>query len=123
MTYYIHNIPGRLRVKTPILKKNPTQIERVRQILQSIPGVYETEFNSVTGSVVIQYDTQRIESEQIVSVLKEEGYIDLVKAINNDQYIQRLVAGVGKAVSRSVSEAILDMTIGNTPLSFVTVFI
>jgi copper chaperone CopZ len=123
MTYYIHNIPGRLRVKTPILKKNPIQIERVRQILQSIPGVYETEFNYVTGSVVIQYDTQRIESEQIVSVLKEEGYIDVVKVINNDEYIQRLVAGVGKAVSRSVSEAVLDMAIGNTPLSFVTVFI
>jgi hypothetical protein len=123
MTYYIHNIPGRLRVKTPVLKNNPTQIERVRQILQSIPGVYETEFNHVTGSVVIQYDIEWIESEQIVRILKEEGYIDVVKAINNDQYIQRLVSGVGKAVSRSMSAAILDMAIGNTPLSFVTVFI
>lgn len=123
MTYYIHNIPGRLRVKTPILKNNLKEMEKADKLLQSIQGIEDIEFNSITGSVVILYDYNLIDSETILNILKQEGYVDLVKAITNDQYIHKIVTGAGKVISQSLSEALLDSTLGHTPLSFVTAFI
>ena len=123
MTYYIHNIPGRLRVKTPVLKKNLEQMKNVQKLFKSMEGIEGIEFNSITGSVVIFFDSNLISSETILNIFMQEGYVDLVKTITNDQYIHKIVTGSGKIISQSVLGALLDRAFGNTPLSFVTAFI
>ncbi len=39
MSYYVHNVPGRLRVKTPVIKSSELMAARVEQEVSSIDGV------------------------------------------------------------------------------------
>ena len=55
MGYYYHSTPGRLRIKTPIIKHNPSEIERVRGMLQTLSGVDAVSINALTGSITINY--------------------------------------------------------------------
>ena len=54
-----HQVPGRIRLKVPKVKENPELIEQIKQMFNVIPGIEEVAVNPVTGSVVLQYDTDR----------------------------------------------------------------
>jgi hypothetical protein len=47
--------PGRLRIKTPIIKRNPAEIDKVGRLLQSLPAVDSFDIKAVTGSITINY--------------------------------------------------------------------
>lgn len=53
--YVAHNIPGRLRLKFPGLKRNLTGLERIAQSLQLFPDVLRCDINPITGSILIRY--------------------------------------------------------------------
>jgi len=71
MSYYCHTTPGRLRVKTPIIKQNPVEIEKVRAMLQALPGVDGVSINALTGSITINYSGWATDCESILSILKK----------------------------------------------------
>ena len=54
-----HQIPGRIRLKVPDVKKSPELVEQIRQMFTVIPGIEEVTVNPTTGSVVLHYDTDR----------------------------------------------------------------
>jgi len=54
-----HQVPGRIRLKVPKAKDNPELVEQIKQMFTVIPGVEEVTVNPVTGSVVVNYDTDR----------------------------------------------------------------
>ena len=106
MSYYLHHVPGRLRVKTPYIKKNRFIVEEIKQWLNSLPGIDFYEINTVTGSIVINYNPRETTEDTIISLLEEAGHFDSSLAITNDQYIHT-------AVSR----------ISHTAVSLLTIFI
>jgi Heavy metal associated domain 2 len=55
MACYVHDVPGRLRVKTLALKSDPVRALQARSCLEGINGVLETEVSTITGSVVVKY--------------------------------------------------------------------
>jgi cation transport ATPase len=54
-----HQVPGRIRMKVPSVKTNPELAEQIRQTFAAIPGIEAVTVNPTTGSVVLQYDTER----------------------------------------------------------------
>jgi hypothetical protein len=76
MTHYIHHVPGRMRVRSPRIKGNRDNAERLRQTLVQLIGVTGIETNPVTGSVVISYCPERLGPDDLVAVMKEDGYLD-----------------------------------------------
>ena len=50
-----HNIPGRLRLKFPGLKRDPGKLERIAQSVESLPDVLGCDYNPITGTVLIHY--------------------------------------------------------------------
>jgi cation transport ATPase len=54
-----HQVPGRIRMKVPSVKTNPELAEQIKQTFAAIPGIEEVSVNPTTGSVVLQYDTDR----------------------------------------------------------------
>ena len=106
MSYYLHHVPGRLRVKTPHVKKNRFIVEEIKQLLNALPGIEFYEINTVTGSIIINYNPQDVSEDKIVTVLEDSGYFDSSNAMSNDQYIHT-------AVSR----------ISHTAVSLLTIFI
>ncbi len=87
MSYYWHHVPGRLRLKTSSIKGNEAGAANIQAFLKPIGGILSTAVNTVTGSLVINYDPQVIDSESITHKLSRAGYFDRTKAVTNDQYI------------------------------------
>ena len=123
MDYYIHHVPGRLRVKTPVLKKNKQKAQEAEKLLKNIPGICSIVFKMTTGSMVIHYDSMLIQPKSILIPLKEKGYIDPQNSITNDQYVSKIVQNAGDMVVKQLFGLFLDHAFKGTPLSYVTVFI
>lgn len=73
---YIHDIPGRLRIRTEAIKKNARAAAAVQELLQATPGVISTSVNPLTGSVTVTYDSKHINSPVILELLRTHNYID-----------------------------------------------
>ena len=64
MGYYVHDIPGRLRVKIPLAKGRPDTAEEIEKLLKAIEGIDSTAMNTTTGSVVINYNIKALTSDR-----------------------------------------------------------
>lgn len=51
-----HSTRGRVRLKIPDAKKKPSQLERIRNSLESMEGVESAEANTLTGSILLLHD-------------------------------------------------------------------
>jgi copper chaperone CopZ len=123
MSYYIHDIPGRLRVKTPAIKGNGNAAEEVQRLLNVIEGIDSTSVNTTTGSVVINYDAKAVQSGKILDTLKDSGYLDPSKTVTNDDYFEAAVSKVGGVVSKALIGLLLEKTFEGSALSLLTVLI
>jgi hypothetical protein len=123
MDYYVHHIPGRLRVKNPLLKKNQHLLGQVERLLGSIHGVNSTATNLVTGSIVIQYNPHETRSEDILHTLNQAGYFDLSRAVTNDELIHKTFSKVGKAIGSILFGALVKDELEGSALSFIAALI
>ncbi len=123
MSYYIHNVPGRLRIKTPLIKKNQSIAEDVKNLLRPIIGISSTSFNLITGSIVINYDPKVITSKEIVNALNYAGYFDLSKAVTNDEYIKTAAASMGQVVVKTLFGTFIESALEGSALSFIAILV
>jgi copper chaperone CopZ len=123
MAYYIHNIPGRLRVKTPLIKGNNNAATELQRILDKIEGIDSTSVNTLTGSVIINYNTRSLSSDTLIDTLKDEGYLDLSKVETNDDYVEAAVSKVGGVISKALIGIFLEKAFEGSALSLLTVLI
>jgi len=115
MSYYIHDIPGRLRVKSPLLKRREHAALAVQRLLTPIDGITLTTVNPVTGSLVVHYDLEIVGSQDILEALKRAGYFDLAKAVTNDEYIYSTVSQTGRFVWRVLFGAAFETVFLKSP--------
>jgi len=52
-----HQIPGRIRMKIPSAKGNGELLRQIGETFGAIPGIEEVRVNPLTGSIVLEYDT------------------------------------------------------------------
>jgi hypothetical protein len=67
-----------------------------------LDGVERIKVNELTGSVVINYDPQEIEPQDMINILRDNGYIDETKAISHDAHIQTAASKAGLKIGRAV---------------------
>lgn len=122
MNHYIHQIPGRLRIKSPILKNEKCHRE-VRELLSTLKGIEAADLNPTTGSVTVFYDPAQVQGEEIERTFQRRGYFDRSQAITNDQYIHSLVSKAGHIVSRALFGSAAGVALEGTSLAFLSVLI
>lgn len=71
MDYYMHLIPGRIRIRTQTLKSAEAKLETVGTILNTIRGI--TSVKTVLGSLLICYDRSQISSQSILHEMIKKG--------------------------------------------------
>ncbi len=123
MSYYIHNVPGRLRVKSPVIKRNSTAVDELRKVLSTMHGIATVDINPTTGSLLIYYNTKVIKHTDIVKLLERKGYFDASRAVNNDEYIHTTAKKAGDLIGKSLFSTFAGMALEGTPLSFLTILI
>jgi hypothetical protein len=72
MSYYVHNVPGRLRVKTPLVKRNRTSANHVEGLMKQLTGVKSTAVNTATGSIVVYHCPKTISCDAILNTLENK---------------------------------------------------
>ena len=116
--FYIHNVPGRVRIISEAIAKNQLAVDEVRKGLSTLEGVCTVQINLTTGSILIHYNPKAATVADIVDMLERRGYFDRAKAISNDEYFTNGISRVGTTVVKTVIETFIGRTISNTFLSF-----
>jgi copper chaperone CopZ len=123
MSYYLHNIPGRLRVKTPQVKGNEARAEEVRRMLLTIEGVADVCINTVTGSILVQYDSGRVNHRELLEALREGDLFDPSKAVTNDQYIYGASLKAGSILKKAIVGTLVDKALEGSAFSLLAALI
>ncbi|MBI5251747.1 MAG: hypothetical protein HY912_19820 [Desulfomonile tiedjei] len=123
MAYYVHEVPGRLRIKIPNLKRNPQLAEDLQELLNSLSGINSISVNTVIGSMIVLYDPETVSSGAILTFLSREGYIDVAKAISSEQHLEQALGAVGKAASKALIGFALDRALQGSPFAILAAFI
>ncbi len=72
-----HHIPGRVRLKYKLgILAHFTKFSsrEMEQVIQKIPALKHYKLNSVTGSLVIEYDVDQIKPQQIEALFSESEH-------------------------------------------------
>ena len=75
MTDYLHALDGRMRIKINAVKGSPATAAEITGYLLSSRGIDEVNANSITGNVLILYDTSQSSQEVILQLLNDAGYL------------------------------------------------
>jgi copper chaperone CopZ len=70
---YLHDLPGRLRVRSRLFRNNADLGAAVRSQLGAADGVRSVSVNPVTGSVLVFYDPARASVETLLETMNRHG--------------------------------------------------
>ncbi|MCL0105901.1 hypothetical protein M1N60_01265 [Thermodesulfovibrionales bacterium] len=123
MSYYIHNVPGRLRVKSPAIKNNAIAVDELKMALSTMEGIATTDINLITGSLLVNYNPKAVKQNDIVAVLERRGYFDASRAMTQDEYLQKAALEAGQIVGRAVLGSFVENALKGSPLAILTLLI
>lgn len=123
MSCYVHEVPGRLRVKTPLAKGQAWMAQRIEEMVKSIPGVYAVNVNPTTGSILLNYDSTTVNSKGILELLEKEGLFDPSQLVSGDQYFHSRMEKTGQVIGKAIFGLVLEKTFAGTPISLLSVLI
>lgn len=123
MSYYLHNVPGRLRIKSPLLRRNSEAGDEVRKTLSTIQGVATVDFNPTTGSLLINYNHKTAKHDDIIGLLERKGYFDRTKAESNDGYIQAAAGKTGRVIGKFALGMAIEKAFEGSALSLISLLI
>ena len=123
MSYYMHNVPGRLRVKSPLLKRNSAAADELKKALSTMQGIAAVDFNPTTGSLLINYNHRTAKHEDIVGLLERKGYFDRTKATTNEGYIHAVAEKTGRIVGKAALGMAMEKALEGSALSLISLLI
>lgn len=76
---YVHALPGRLRIGVAEVKASPDAAAEVAARIRTLGGIRDARANPVTGNVLVLFDDERTDAEQIIEALETWGYLRVVR--------------------------------------------
>ena len=122
MQYYVHHVPGRLRIRIPSLRNNPTRAEEVKALL-NVAGTHKIKVNSLTGSVVIHFDRHRVSADNLLDRLKTNGFYREDRTVTLDAKLRQASSKAGRKVSRAMFGWAVGRVLEANGLSLIAAFI
>jgi hypothetical protein len=123
MSYYVHQVPGRLRVRIPLLRHQPVKCEQVVDTLAGRRGIHKIKVNPLTGSVVVNYDAAEIDEDIILNILEYEKLFDRTQAVTCVPRINQTATRAGKTVSRACFSYLVGKALESNGLGLLAAFI
>jgi hypothetical protein len=72
---HVHVTPGRLRVKSLLLKRNEVRARRAEFELAGVPNITFARVNATTGSITLYFDPAHWTAAALIALLRERGYV------------------------------------------------
>ena len=81
MSYYIHDVPGRLRIKSPVLRKNKLAATAAERLMAGTNGVKSRRVNLLTGSLLINYNPTVTKHHELVTYYRTTATLTIRKPL------------------------------------------
>lgn len=124
----VHNmLPGRLRVRADELRVDEGRLKIITQELGCLSGVGSVEGNSITGSILINYDINKCSESDILFLLSQKSGLLLdiseteLQPINTSEFNGMDIPYLARAVEepfRNLNSGLLRLTNGYMNLSY-----
>jgi hypothetical protein len=119
VSYSIHQVPGRLRINSPILYRNAESASHAQQCLDTRTGILSAKVSPLTGSITIYYNSRVTSAVQIMNYLTEGGFIseDAAPAAHGFSKIRLLAPDKGvwlvaNVVINLIFKSVVDSSVG-----------
>lgn len=119
MSYYVHNIPGRLRVRSAQLKKHSCQATNLCAALKAMDGVESTELNQKSGSLIVYYDPNQLTADDILYLTHQAGCLD--KIISSAAQSQSRSTNAGAMIGNAIFGTVVKKSLEASMLSLLKV--
>ncbi len=106
--HYLHMLDGRLRIRVPEVKRSPRAALHVEETISALEGVTHVKANSVTGNVLVLFESHLITHGAIVEGLKIAGYLVVSSA---SAPMPHTGTSIGDRLARSVVELLLERAV------------
>ncbi len=123
MGFYLHETPGRLRLKIPGLKRNVVLAEELTLLLHEKQGIHLIEVNPLTGSIKVNFDESQVTSSTLLNLLSQEGHVDLAKLVSSSRYMDTMFFKAGRVASKAIMGLALDKALEGSSLSIIAALI
>ena len=120
MKHYIHSTPGRLRIKTSIVKRNTEMAKHVEKFMSQLRGVKSVYANPTTGSVLILYNTKTTNSDIVLDTFEAYGLINKSQIISMDEHINDAASKAGYVLRKIILGTVVERVIENSAISFLS---
>jgi hypothetical protein len=105
---YIHDLPGRLRVRSATIKRNPREAQRIHAAVSAMEGVSAVEVNLRTGSLTVAYAIEETSSLRLLGALDGMGYTLPVTSPRPSEALARVGERVVKVAVRVTIDALIE---------------
>jgi allophanate hydrolase subunit 1 len=105
MSFYLHHVPGRLRIQTPELQNSEIAARAACGTLEMLDGVANTRVNPAIGSLLVEYDRRRLKPGSLWDVLCACGLVSGAKPISDDDAVTRITR-CGEKATETHSELV-----------------
>ncbi|HEX8949910.1 MAG TPA: hypothetical protein VF790_13155 [Dissulfurispiraceae bacterium] len=123
MSCYMHHIPGRLRIKSPAIKRNSAAAGELKAMLGAVHGVETVGINPLTGSVLVHYNPKSLHHEYIVGALREKGYFNPSQIVPGSGLSGKALSGAGVIVEKAIVDHLMERIIESSVRSLVALLL
>ena len=106
---YFHVLEGRARIKVPAIRRSPATAQRVISVLTALRGIEYVQANTVTGNLLILYDSTTISLDEIAEALHSVGCLQTPAETANrlDRAMEILLQSLAETALERVILALL----------------
>lgn len=81
--FQIHNMAGKVRIRTAVLENNSRAADGIRKALSTIRGIGTVNIDRTTGCILINYNPKATNRSEIIGFLEVKGFFDRSSAVMN----------------------------------------
>jgi hypothetical protein len=111
MAHYIHHVPGRLRIRTPRIKRDAMRAEAAEAFALTIEGVTAARANSVTGSITLGYQRDIVSAQTILNALALRGYYQPELVQHADHQLPHMAARAGDVLGKALFGMVVEKVV------------
>lgn len=107
MSQYIHQVPGRIRIRSKAFRCYGQRADAARSRLLAMDGVRNVEINPRAASLLVQYDPQTISRSSLFAALEELGCMSST-VLRDGEHARKLGETFGKALIGAVVKTAVE---------------
>ena len=108
MSQYIHQVPGRIRVRSRAFRCRSRRARAAEGKLRAMVGVRQVRVNPPAGSITVHYDPAVLKKSHLLAALEETGCLGATS--RNDEGVRKMGEVFGRALVGAVVQKAIEQS-------------